>query len=546
MPNALNTAITGLVAHQQKLNNVANNIANLNTTAFKSSRVEFADLIYETQAAATSGTPGIVGGTNPRQVGSGVVVSRSARNMSQGTIQATGKQFDFAIDGEGFFAVANTLETIYTRAGSFSLDADGYLVDPATGYFVQRHGTLGEGGDGNPAFQVPGDSSIQVPIGASIGGTETEDVELEGNLFSGAIGPRTEVLTTASPMQESGAPAVLTTRLRDLDSNTIDYAAGDRINISGANIDGSTYSGSLNANPNTTVGDLVDFINTLTTDSTASLGANGNITVTADSEGEAFLSLEIEDDAANTGRTDFGDHQMLVTTDGKFGDTFNSTVQLYDKQGGVHTIGYQLQKIADNSWDLNFSIDPNEGTIVDGGIRNINFDQSGNFLSFDRENSANLKVLFNGIPSTQDIDISLDKLTQFAINSEINAKQDGRAPGKLVKIQLQADGSVVGLSSNGDRLPIAQLALATFRNTQGLSALGNNYYQESLNSGVPQIGIPATGDRGSIQGGQLEGSNVDIAQEFTELIVAQKGFQANARTITISDEMLEEVTNILR
>jgi flagellar hook protein FlgE len=153
MTQTLLTGASGLLSHQRKLDVVANNLANLNTTAFKSQRILFSDLLYTTIQPASSGTNADFGGTNPRQAGFGVSVAQTSRNHGQGVLTASGSTFDFAIQGEGFFVVSDGT-TSYTRAGAFSLDSNGYLVDPATGAFVQRFGTLGEGQDGFPAFQT--------------------------------------------------------------------------------------------------------------------------------------------------------------------------------------------------------------------------------------------------------------------------------------------------------------------------------------------------------------------------------------------------------
>lgn len=126
------------------------------------------------------------------------------------------------------------------------------------------------------------------------------------------------------------------------------------------------------------------------------------------------------------------------------------------------------------------------------------------------------------------------------------ALQNGFAPGSLASINVSSDGIIAGVATNGRTFEVAQLAIASFRNVKGLQGRGNNLYEESLNSGPVQLGTALSGDRGSISVGQLEGSNVDIAFEFTRLIVAQRGFSANARTITVTDEVLEELTNLIR
>ena len=198
MSLSLLTGASGLLSHQRKLDVVANNLANLNTMGYKSQRILFSDLLYTTIQPASSGSNADFGGTNPRQAGFGVSVAQTSRNHGQGVLTATGAAFDYAIQGEGFFVVSDG-QTNFTRAGAFSLDSNGYLVDPATGAFVQRFGEAGEGLDGFPQFQTPGNTAINVPLGASIEGRISSDASFGGNLPATALPPLAEVLGTATP-----------------------------------------------------------------------------------------------------------------------------------------------------------------------------------------------------------------------------------------------------------------------------------------------------------------------------------------------------------
>lgn len=164
MPSSLLTAASGLLAHQSKLDVVANNLANLNTVAYKSRNILFADLIYSTFKKATTTDFTQSGGTNPRQIGNGVQIASISRDESQGVLDATGGELDFAIEGEGYFVMDGGRQ-LYTRDGSFSLDAQGYLVDPATGAFVQRYGVVGEGLDGKSPFPRTGRFANSNPAG---------------------------------------------------------------------------------------------------------------------------------------------------------------------------------------------------------------------------------------------------------------------------------------------------------------------------------------------------------------------------------------------
>lgn len=548
MANSLLTGVSGLVAHQRMLDVVSNNLANLNTTAFKAGKTVFSDLLYTTIRPATNSTDADIGGTNPNQIGAGVKAAQVSKRFNQGNLDQTGEMFDFALQGEGFFVLNDGSTNVYTRAGAFALDSNGYLVDPSSGYRVQRFGSLGETGGKGPGFQSPGDSAISVPFGASIPGESTTEIKISGNLDAVSLGPLAEVLTTSNPLAVGGVAADATTLLNDLDSNVAGYAAGDRINITGTDVDGSTVNTSLAVDTTTTVGQLVSAIDAQYSEATASLDTSGNIVLRANNTGDALLSLVIADDSANTGQTDFLGHRMVTTTAGKDGDTFEASVELFDVRGGAHTVLLSFEKRDDTTWDLIASTSADSGIVIDDTVSDIRFFEDG---SFDQAvgtgiGDANIVFRFNGLAEQQLVNITFENLTQLSTDSALSTSQDGYAPGTLSSINVTSDGVIDGVATNGRKFPIAQLAIATFANRQGLIAQGDNYYAESLNTGSPNIGTALSGGRGIIRGGQLESSNVDIALEFTRLIVAQRGFSANARTISVSDEVLEELTNIVR
>lgn len=554
MANALITGVSGLVAHQRMLEVIGNNLANLNTSAYKSQRPLFSDLIYQTLRPATSASNANIGGVNPIQVGSGVKLSQIDRNFTQGNLEQTGGALDFAVEGDGFFVVHNGEQNIFTRAGSFVLDESGKLVDPTNGFRVQRFGTVGEPDGVNPGFQIPGDSGILLPFGVSIPGESTANVELSGNLSANATGPQAEVLTTATPFLEGGAAATAATLLNNLDTNAVPYVGGDSVVISGSDVDGSPISTPLAVDGTTTLGDLAAAVTATYTGATASIDASGNLLLTADNDGDALLSLSLSDEPGNTGGMNFVNHTPIITTTGKIGDVVQSAVEVFDVRGGSHTINLSFQKQGDDVWDMTAAINPAEGVLVDSVVQQIQFSDDGSLQQIlgTGIGDANIEVLFNGIAAPQTVEFSFgspnsfDGVTHLAADSSMAAKQDGFAPGALVSVNIGSDGIIQGIASNGRTFPIAQLAIASFQNNKGLSAVGNSFYEESLNSGPVQLGTALSGKRGSITGGQLESSNVDIAFEFTQLIVAQRGFSANARTITVTDEVLEELTNLIR
>lgn len=547
MPNALQTGVSGLIAHQRQLDIVANNLANLNTTAFKSQRALFTDLVYERLSPATGSNGATIGGTDPLEIGSGVRTAQTQRNFSQGGLDATGQPLDFALQGEGFFVLNNGVQDVYTRNGAFSLDTNGFLIDPSTGFTVRRFGSVGEGNGDGPSFQVPGDNRIKIPIGSTIFGSATTTTTFDGILDSASQGPRAETLTSSAAYESSGAPATTATLLDDLDTNITDYQVGDTIEISGTNPDGSTFNTSLAAN-GATLGDLVNAINAAATDATATLDADGNLVFTADNTGEASMSLAVTDGATNTGSTLFSTHNMIVTTNGKEGDTLGGSIEVFDVRGDAHEVGYTFQKVSPSVWDLTFHMDPDEGNVISGEVRNIQFNDDGSLIGINgiSDGVGEIELSFDGVVQPQTVAIRLGDLSHIASDFAISTTQDGNEPSKLSSVRINSDGTLQGISSTGRTFDIAQMAIASFRNPNGLSAVGNLTFESTLNSGTVELGIAGSNGRGTVRGGQLESSNVDVAYEFTQLIVAQRGFSANARTITVADEVLEELTNIIR
>lgn len=555
MANSLLTGISGLRGHQKMLEVVGNNLANLNTTAYKTSRTLFSDLMYEVQRGTSSSSSGLLGSVNSVQIGTGSRLSQVDLNFAQGNLESTGNDMDLAMDGGGFFVASSGERTYFTRAGAFSLDESGYLSDPSTGYLVRRFGPTGEPNGDLPAFQTPGDDRVYVPKGVSIPGQVSTEMQIKGNLSSTSTGPVAQEVMTSTPLLAAGLPATATTLLSDLDSNTVNYVAGDKILISGRRSDGSNPTVTeLLLTPTSTVGDLIAALNSSFAGSTISLDGLGNVVGTANATGPSFLSMSFSDGPTNTGRSDFEDHEMILTRTGKNADTVFQSVEVFDESGAGHTIGLTMTKQADQSWTLVASVSPTEGTILDSLVEGISFQPDGSFAQVTGSGvgDSNITVQFRGQPASQTLNLrfgtpaQFDGLTALGQASRLQLTPDGFPPGELAEVQIDTDGKVFGLASNGLKIPLAQLAIASFRNPDGLVAIGNNYFTSSLASGNPDIGTALSGSRGALRSGQLEGSNVDLALEFTRLIIAQRGFSANARTITVTDEILQELTSIIR
>jgi flagellar hook protein FlgE len=337
--------------------------------------------------------------------------------------------------------------------------------------------------------------------------------------------------------------------LNDLDSNTADYVSGDQLQISGTNADGSAFSVALPVDATSTLGDIVTALNGQLTDAVASIDSSGNLVVTANNTGDANLGLNIVDDSANTGATTFGTHSMSVQTEGKGADVVETTATVYDTRGESHALGLTFEKVDSDTWNLKAQILDGSGQLVDDHIWGLQFGENGQFrfVSDPVEGAeSSLKVLWDDLSVAQEIELDFSILTHMATDFVTTIDQDGFPPGNLAQVTVNPDGTIDGIATNGRRVPIAQLAIANFRNAQALESQGNNYYSETANSGPVQVGPALAGGRGMIIAGQLEASNVDIALEFTQLIVAQRGFSANARTITAADEVLQELVQIVR
>ncbi len=552
MANSLMTGVSGLLAHKAMLDVVGNNLANMNTPGFKARNVLFADLVYETLRGATAGVAGQRGGTNPMQVGNGVKFSGTSTNFTQGELRLTGGVLDMAIDGDGFFVLSDGNNQFFTRTGSFALDSNGILVDPTTGDRVTRTGTVGEPATGQVGFQVTGDDSVRVPIGSLIPGQATQQVSIQGNLSPSLLPATSEELLADSPWNVGGSPAALTDLLNGLDGVTTPYTAGDSIDITGTDADGTPISVSLAVTGTTTVGDLIAAIDAAFTGATASLDAAGHLQLVTDTTGDSLASLNLDNGTGNAGDFDFAGVNLSVAVAGSDGDIAQHVVDVFDLQGNAHRVVLDFNKEVDGTWTMMAS--SATGTVIDGVVRGIEMNENGSFMGVSGTgiDDAALTFQFPGISSTQTLTLDFGQsggfsgLTQIGGLSSLTSNQDGFEPGTVSSLLVNSDGLIYAVATNGVSFELAQLAIASFRNPSGLLSQGNNQYIASLNSGPVDVGPGLTGGRGSVVNGQLESSNVEIAEEFTRLIIAQRGFQANSRTITVTDEVLQELNNLIR
>lgn len=536
MSSSLSTGLTGLTASQQYIDVVGNNIANSNTPGYRGQYATFSDLLSETIRPAT-GPSGTSGGTNPVQVGLGVRLAALIANTAQGALLATGRPLDLAIEGEGFFALTNGTQRLLTRVGSFGLDANGSLVDLRSGFKVLS----------------PTGNTIAINTSDVLPAKASTKIDFAGNLPAKVGGPKAQVMDMASPLvldtASGGGPALLTSNLSNLASNQTDYVNGDTIKVSGLDADGTPVNATFTYGTNgTTVGDLVNFINANYTGAAAALKADGTIEITANAPGKTPLSLQIDNDP----KTVWANHTLEVTTVGSDPDTVTSSIDVFDNAGVRHNVTLTFERQIDGSWTLDGKIPSADGTVVSGTITGIQFGPNGSFAGVFGP-ATQMQFQFAGQPATQSIDIALgtpgdfDGITQTGDSKTVQAKsQDGYTSGDFVDVSVDTAGNVLGLYSNGQQKTIADIGIATVINQDGLARTGDTNYVETGNSGVAVLTKGGTGKAGLVRSGALEGSNVDIAREFVNLIQAQRSFQANARVISTTNEMLSELVNIVR
>ena len=675
MSFALASGVSGLQVHQKMLDVAGNNLANINTTAFKGSRITFSELLSETIKRA-SGPTALTGGTNPIQIGTGVGVSGITPNMMQGNIINTGNPLDLAIEGNGYFVVADSAGgKFYTRAGAFAVDADSNLVDGATGYFVQRDNQI----EGIGA--VGGNDNITVPYGTILPAHATTGLSLAGNLGQDSVLATVqaqEILSNISYTYNSGTAVGLNTTIGEIDQFTGGAGVGGKmgagdagtIALTGFDHEGNDLSDTLGIDSTTTMNEILTWLNGVAAVSevqTATFSgeapASGDFTITYDGETTAAIAwdadaaaikaaLELlgtvdaddivvsgsiaDNDLTFTFADTLGDTPMIGITSslfdgqaipvaiadpsiaetekgvvavGAFAGTVTASlvdgrirvidnasgysrldltlaytgdgvlpmpgyfemstvggeavkdvsITIFDSRGDRHVLaGALVRTDTENTWDMILaSVTGNieEITMANRRINGITFNASdGSYGDLDDEATVpEFSITFAEDTSTPqaitvnfgDVD-TMNGLTQFGGNSTAAIRsQDGYGQGQLSSVSVDKDGIAIGAYSNGEKKVIAALQIALFRNASALESAGSGYFLESANSGLADTTGRADGRIGRVFGGALEKSNADVATEFVNMIQAQNGFQANARTIKVANEILQELTRLI-
>ncbi len=496
--DSLFIGVSGLTAYQNQIDVISNNIANVGTTGYKGQDVEFQDLLYQNLAYASAPTT-TRGGINAAQQGDGVKIGAIDTNFTQGGLQTTGVNTNLAINGNGFFALNNingSGSAVYTRDGDFSLNQSGYLYDPSSGlavlgYPVQAGGIISQVAPPQP-IQIPfGLKSIAVGTGfgtKSGPSNDTQfDISLGGNLNE------TNYITAVSSGGTSVASTTITTTIYD--------SLGDTHAIQ---IQYTPATGLVNGGVTITPGTTIKNINGL------AVTAASEYQYTVTSADGSTLSA-----TADSGYIWFDQNGQFINTSNN-GNPASATF-------ATHAAGQTpTGSVAGGAGDLL-------------GITSWGTPTGANNSAGVGPNTAN----------PAEIGLDFSSMTGLASSATANTvSQNGYAPGILSNLNIGSDGTITGAFTNGQNQVLGRLALAAFQNEDGLTRNGGNTFSASANSGLAEYGFAAQADLGSIDSGSLEQSNVSIASEFTKMIMAQRAFEANGKSITTADQDLQTVIGL--
>ncbi|HOA72553.1 MAG TPA: flagellar hook-basal body complex protein [Phycisphaerae bacterium] len=565
LTSAMYTGLTGLNTNQFRIDTSGDNIANVNTTAFKSSRANFENLMSKTVSNGTAPSDRS-GGTNPLQIGMGSALSSVQRNFSNGSIEPTGIPTDMAIEGNGFFIV-NTpaYGQAFTRDGTFKLDATNTLVT-ADGFKVQGYGV-----DDNFNI-IPGElQDITIPLGTMSAARATSNVAFDGNLnANGPIASQGTILESQAFVDLAGNPATANTLLSQLVDPGAPgvplFAEGDVITLANVKKGGRQLPEErFTVTADSTLGDFAAFLQNslgINTDPEAggtpgvriSDGSDGVPAGTLVVEGNAGTAngLEIDLSAIRSSNINFNVPFNFTETQAANGESVYTTFIAYDSLGTPIQVELTLvldsKTNAGNVWRYYAeSHDDTDVSSVLGGTGTLTFDNDGqltavsnNIIRIDRENTGALNPL--------QIELNFDHVTGLTTqrSAMVMTSQDGFGTGTLNSFSVGSNGMITGTFSNGLTRPLGQIALATFTNAEGLVGKVNNLYLVGPNSGPAVITAPEELGAGRVVSGALELSNVDLTREFIGLITASTGFSASGRVISTSNELLNELLLIAR
>jgi len=542
MLRSLFAGVSGLRNHQIRMDVIGNNIANVNTVGFKAGRATFREMFSQLLAAA-SAPQGGRGGTNPLQVGLGVSLASIDTLHEQGNLEATGVATDLAIDGAGFFVVTDGQRRFYTRAGAFSWDDSYNLVTPSG---LKVLGWLAQDG------VLPADRTavnlkpISLADVQSIPARATSEIKFARNLDASDMGTYTLSSSSLNLTLSDGTTSV--TRKVTFELSPTSEFNKWRWHLAGDGVQFSAADGYILFDDAGKVYRVTDLAGTDLPDLDGDGKPDVEVRDTANTALSDYIDFPQPGVDAKRSWTISGSNAPAQQITATYADARRVTsITAIGAKGETYSVITTFTKVGDNRWSWAATVKGSAGEDIPvksgTGTGEVVFDVTGKVarvtgdqLSFQVPEYAALNITMN-----------FYGLTQYATGyTALASEQNGYGPGELVSVTVDTKGVVMGSYSNALSCPLAQVALASFSNPAGLVKRGETLFEESANSGEPQVGDAGTGGRGTIAPGSLEMSNVDLAQEFTNLIITQRGFQANSRVITTADEMLQDLVNLKR
>ena len=569
MLRAMNSAISGLKNHQTMMDVISNNIANVNTTGFKSSRVTFQTLLAQTIRGSIPGAIGS-GGQDSIQIGLGMAISGVDKLNTQGVLSNTSKLTDMAISGDGYFIMTDGYRKFYSRDGAFDLDSTGALISPSTGLRV--NGWVAEtNASGQKVINsaMPPSAPLTIPLGAGVNAKASSMVSFNGNLN----GSSTD-LVSSGVVESSTVASAISFATTATDALTFTYG-------------GKTYNATISTALTKNASTIADLATAVAAAVNAALVAGGEtdvVQVTASDSASVSAEGGLVFKAAKSlsfGSSPSSNLELGAALKGRAStglESMTTSIVAYDTLGMAHELTVKFQKqvptatgvtpvVGSNTWkwtvaNLDAGTTLKADATAGQAFGFVSFDPTGKFQSAATSTVAGATApvtatdltgsrvtlnFANGQAQGQQLLLDFTRMTQLQDGNTVSAvENDGHPTGTLTSFTVGSNGVITGSYSNGVQEALGQIALATFANPSGLSLVSQNLMSESANSGIPQVGVPGAGSRGQINGGQLELSNVDLSVQFTDMIRAERGFQANSRIITTSDEMLQDLVNLKR
>ncbi len=568
MMRSLYSGVAGLKTHQTRMDVIGNNIANVNTTAYKSSSMTFSELMSQTtqKASGANATTG-VGGTNAKQIGLGVKAGAiNTAITTQGSAQSTGNPFDIMITGDNFFVVSNGSENFFTRDGSFYVDGAGNLAMTSTGYNVMGWGVDETTGN------IKQDTVTALRIMSAANMTYPPEATTQANI-SGILDENDKDVTSANGK---------TVNLNFFDARGYSYTAKFTFKQSGGDKT-NEYSMELNKILDST-GAEID-ISKLEFGNRSQQKMETKVTLNTDAykwDGKVLKTKDGTTDVANLADIFNTDGSLITPADDaaaqKQQEALDAIAKAYGYEGSTDEfLNLYITSTVDK--DKQLTIQNLLGNMMAGKTTDV-LPADGSAITMEGRYFEGTTVVFNkdtgklesvGGSTTNlnvnaafsalggnfsDVTIDLSECTNYdnkgtstigATSGDLDGLGTGRRLGDMIGVYIQKDGMIYASYDNGMTKLLGQIATAAFANASGLEKEGDNLYSATLNSGeFDGIGVDITAGGGYMSTGHLEMSNVDLSSEFTEMITTQRGFQANSRIITVSDTLLEELTNLKR